>query len=134
MEGLKQEFQNAFQELANATIESDWIKDLISAGTEFLNVLKNIVSEDTLVHNSISLITGAVKGLASVLEMVTGNKGIAGLISSFVTLKAVTAGFNLFGGRNNKDKNGSGKTIFQWHRNALNAQPLKIRGIRFKAA
>ena len=111
VEGLKQEFQNAFQELAQATINSDWIKDMIEAGTNLLQTLKNIVTEDNLVHDSITLITGAIKGLSSILETVTGNKGIAGLISSFVTLKAVTSGWNLFGGKGNKDKNGFGKII-----------------------
>ena len=81
---------------------------MIEAGTNLLQTLKNIVSEDNLVHDSISLITGAIKGLSSILETVTGNKGIAGVISSFVTLKAVTAGWNLFRG-NKGSNNGFGK-------------------------
>lgn len=130
VEGLKQNLKQNFEELARATIESDWIKDLLKAGSDLLQMLTNIVSEDTLVHTSISMITEAVKGLASIVEGLTGNKGIAGLISSFVTLKAVTSGFNLFRG----NKNGSGKIIdFQnWRENALNAQPVKIRAIRLE--
>ena len=105
--GLKQEFQNAFQELSQATIDSDWIKDLISAGTDFLGTLTNIVSESGLLHDSISIITGAIKGLSSVLNSITDNKALSTLISSFITMKTIAAGMSLFTG--GKYKNGLGE-------------------------
>ena len=42
-------------------ISSDWIKDLISAGTDFLGVLTDIVKQDDLVSVTIGVFTEALK-------------------------------------------------------------------------
>lgn len=101
--GLKNEFDNQFQMLANEVISSDWIKDLISAGTDFLEVLTNIVKQDDLVSGTIGIITDGLKGLASILKTITENDAIGTLIKGFLTYKTVTKGidiFNFFKGKN----------------------------------
>lgn len=104
IEGMKNEFDNQFQMLSKEVIDSDWIKDLISAGTDFLGVLTDIVKQDDLVSGTIGVITEALKTLASVLKSLTGNDGIAALIKGFMTYKTVTKGidiFNFFSGKKN---------------------------------
>lgn len=94
--GLKNEFDNQFQMLANEVIESDWIKDLISAGTDFLGVLTDIVKQDDLISGTIGIITEALKQLASILKSITGNDGVASLIKGFLTFKTITKGIDIF--------------------------------------
>lgn len=94
--GLKNEFDNQFQMLANEVIESDWIKDLISAGTDFLGVLTEIVKQDDLISGTIGIITEALKQLASILKSITGNDGVASLIKGFLTFKTITKGIDIF--------------------------------------
>lgn len=104
IEGMKNEFNNQFQMLSKQVISSDWIKDLISAGTDFLGVLTDIVKQDDLVSGTIGVFTDALKTLASVLKSVTGNDGMASLIKMFMTYKTVTKGidiFNFFSGKKN---------------------------------
>ena len=104
IEGMKNEFNNQFQMLSKEVISSDWIKDLISAGTDFLGVLTDIVKQDDLVSGTIGIFTEALKTLASVLKSVTGNDGMASLIKMFMTYKTVTKGidiFNFFSGKKN---------------------------------
>ena len=104
IEGMKNEFNNQFQMLSKEVISSDWIKDLISAGTDFLGVLTDIVKQDDLVSDTIGIFTEALKTLASVLKSVTGNDGMASLIKMFMTYKTVTKGidiFNFFSGKKN---------------------------------
>lgn len=96
IQGLKNEFENQFQMLSNEAISSDWIKDLIIAGTDFLEVLTNIIKQDDVVSESIGFITEGLKQLASVLSTITGNDGIASLIKSFITFKAITTGVDIF--------------------------------------
>lgn len=96
IQGLKNEFDNQFQMLANEVISSDWIKDLISAGTDFLEVLTNIVKQDDLVSGTIGVITEGIKGLASILKDITGNDAIGTLIKGFLTFKTVTKGIDIF--------------------------------------
>lgn len=107
IQGLKNEFDNQFQMLANEVISSDWIKDLISAGTDFLEVLTNIVKQDDLVSGTIGVITEGIKGLASILKDITGNDAIGSLIKGFLTVKTVTKGmdiFNFFKGQSDSKK------------------------------
>lgn len=102
IQGIKNEFDNAFQVLATEVISSDWLKELISAGTDFLNVLTNIVKQDDLVSGTIGVITDGIKGLASILKQITDNDAIGTLIKGFLTYKTVTKGidiFNLFKGK-----------------------------------
>ena len=96
IEGMKNEFDNQFQMLSKEVIDSDWIKDLISAGTDFLEVLTNIVKQDTVVSGTIGVFTESLKALASVLKTVTGNDGIGALIKAFITYKTITKGIDLF--------------------------------------
>ena len=96
IQGMKNEFDNAVQTFSREVISSDWIKDLISAGTDFLEVLTNIVSQDDLVSETIKVITGALKEFASVLKELTGNKDISTLIKGFLTFKTILTGMNLF--------------------------------------
>ena len=108
IEGMKNEFDNAFQMLATEVISSDWIKDLISAGTDFIGVLTDIVKQDDLVSGTIGLITDGLKGLASVLKSLTGNDGIASLIKGFMTFKTIKTGkgiFDFFSGKVQSQKN-----------------------------
>lgn len=96
IQGLKNEFDNQFQMLSNEVISSDWIKDLISAGTDFLGVLTDIVKQDDLISGTIGVITEALKQLASILKSITGNDGVASLIKAFMTFKTVTKGIDIF--------------------------------------
>lgn len=107
IQGLKNEFDNKFQLLATEIISSDWIKDLINAGTEFLEVLSNIVNQDDLVSGTIGVITEGIKGLANILKDITGNDAIGSLMKVFLTIKAVTKGmdiFNFFKGQSSSQK------------------------------
>lgn len=115
IEGMKNEFNNQFQMLSKEVISSDWIKDLISAGTDFLGVLTDIVKQDDLVSGTIGVITEALKTLASVLKSLTGNDGIAALIKGFMTYKTVTKGIDLFNFISGK------KNTFTQTQNAMNA-------------
>ena len=88
--------------LSKEVISSDWI--IISAGTDFLGVLTDIVKQDDLVSGTIGVFTEALKTLASVLKSVTGNEGMTSLIKMFMTYKTVTKGidiFNFFSGKKN---------------------------------
>lgn len=115
IQGMKNEFDNQFQMLSNEVISSDWIKDLVSAGTDFLGVLTDIVRQDDLVSGTIGIITEALKQLASILKSITGNDGVASLIKAFMTFKTITKGidiFNFFSGK---------KETFNQTQNAMNA-------------
>ena len=108
IEGMKNEFDSAVQALSREVIDSDWIKDLISAGTDFVGILTDIVKQDDLVSGTISIITDGLKALASVLKTLTGNDGIASLIKGFMTFKTITKGvdiFNFFSGKIQGQKN-----------------------------
>lgn len=102
VQGLKNEFQNQFQMLANEVISSDWIKDLISAGTDFLEVLTNIVKQEDLVSGTIGIITDLVKGLASLLKNISGNNVVGSLMKTFLTYKTITKGMDIFNFVNGK--------------------------------
>lgn len=115
IEGLKNEFDNQFQMLSKEVVSSDWIKDLISAGTDFLEVLTNIVKQDDIVSGTIGIFTEALKTLASVLKSVTGNDGMAALIKAFMTYKTITKGIDIFSFFNTK------KNSFTQTQNAMNA-------------
>ena len=115
IEGLKNEFDNQFQMLSKEVLSSDWIKDLISAGTDFLEVLTNIVKQDDIVSGTIGIFTEALKTLASVLKSVTGNDGMAALIKAFMTYKTITKGIDIFSFFNTK------KNSFTQTQNAMNA-------------
>lgn len=107
IQGLKNEFDNQFQMLATEVISSDWIKDLISAGTDFLKVLTNIVKQDDLVSGTIGVITDGIKGLASILNDITSNDAIGSLIKGFLTFKTISGGmdlFNFFKGKSDSKK------------------------------
>lgn len=94
--GMKNELDNQFQMLSKEVISSDWIKDLISAGIDFIEVLTNIIKQDDLVSGTIGIFTDALKTLASVLKNITGNDGMAALIKAFMTYKTMTKGIDIF--------------------------------------
>lgn len=96
IQGLKNEFDNQFQMLATEVISSDWIKDLISAGTDLLEVLTNIVKQDDLISGTISVITDGIKGLADIIKDISGNDVMGSLIKGFLTYKTVTKGIDIF--------------------------------------
>lgn len=96
IQGMKNEFDNQFQMLATEVISSDWIKDLISAGTDLLEVLTNIVKQDDLISGTISVITDGIKGLASIIKDISGNDFMGSLIKGFLTYKTVTKGIDIF--------------------------------------
>lgn len=96
IQGLKNELQNQWQMLANEVIDSDWIKDLISAATDFLGILTDIVKQDDLISGSIGIITEGIKGLASILKDISGNKVIGSIIKGFMTMKTVQTGLDIF--------------------------------------
>lgn len=102
IEGMKNEYNSAFQELSREVINSDWIKDLISAGTDFLGVLTDIVKQDDLLSGTIGVLTEGIKGFASILKSLTDNDGIGSLIKMFMTIKTISIGkemFDFFNGR-----------------------------------
>ncbi|MCB6286912.1 phage tail tape measure protein [[Clostridium] scindens] len=111
IEGRKNEFNSAFQKLSTTVVESDWIKDLLSAGTEFLNMLDNIASKETVVSSTIEVITNAVKGLADILSGLSENDVFASLISGYMSYKTLTKGFDLFSLVTGNGEIDSGKII-----------------------
>lgn len=107
IQGLKNEFDNQFQMLATEVISSDWIKDLISAGTDLLEVLTNIVKQDDLISGTIGIITDGIKGLASIIKDISGNDFMGSIIKGFLTYKTVTKGidiFNFFNGKSDSKR------------------------------
>lgn len=107
IQGLKNEFDNQFQMLATEVIDSQWIKDLISAGTDFLGVLTNIVKQEDIMSGTIGVITDVIKNLASVLNSLSENDAIGTLIKGFLTFKTVSKGmdiFNFFKGQSTNQK------------------------------
>lgn len=112
VQGLKNEFNNQFQELSNEVIDSDWIKDLIKSGTDFLEVLTNIVKQDDLVSGTISVISEGLKGLSEVLKTITGNDAVGSLIKGFLTFKTVTKGVDLFNFFKNKNDSTNAMNAF----------------------
>ena len=111
IEGMKNEYDNAFQKLSTTVVESDWIKDIVGAGTEFLTMLDNIASKETVVSSTIGVITDAVKGLADILSELSENDFFASLISGYTSYKAITKGFDLFSFMTGNGKINSGKII-----------------------
>ncbi len=96
IQGLKNEFENQFQMLSKEAIDSDWIKNLISAGTDFLEVLTNIVKQEDIMSGTIGVITDIIKGLASILKDISGNDFVGSMIKGFLTFKTVTKGIDIF--------------------------------------
>lgn len=96
IQGLKNEWDNAVEKFATEAFNSDWIKDFISAGTDLVKVLTNIVSQDDLASGTIGLIASGFKDLASILKELTENDFIGGIIKGIITLKTITTGIKLF--------------------------------------
>ena len=118
IQGLKNEFDNQFQTLATEVISSDWIKDLISAGTDLLEVLANIVKQDDLISGTIGIITDGIKGLASIIKDISGNDFMGSLIKGFLTYKTVTKGIDIFNFF--KGKSDSKRAMDAFFQSALN--------------
>ena len=118
IQGLKNEFDNQFQTLATEVISSDWIKDLISAGTDLLEVLTNIVKQDDLISGTIGIITDGIKGLASIIKDISGNDFMGSLIKGFLTYKTVTKGIDIFNFF--KGKSDSKRAMDAFFQSALN--------------
>lgn len=118
IQGLKNEFDNQFQMLATEVISSDWIKDLISAGTDLLEVLTNIVKQDDLISGTIGIITDGIKGLASIIKDISGNDFMGSLIKGFLTYKTVTKGIDIFNFF--KGKSDSKRAMDAFFQSALN--------------
>ncbi len=118
IQGLKNEFDNQFQMLATEVISSDWIKDLISAGTDLLEVLANIVKQDDLISGTIGIITDGIKGLASIIKDISGNDFMGSLIKGFLTYKTVTKGIDIFNFF--KGKSDSKRAMDAFFQSALN--------------
>ena len=113
IQGRKNEFESAFQKLSTTVVESDWIKDLVSSGTEFLNMLDNIASKETVVSSTIGAITDAAKGLAHIFSDLSENDFFSSLISGYMSYKTLTKGFDLFSLITGRGKIDSGKIIRQ---------------------
>ncbi len=113
IQGKKNEFESAFQKLSTTVVESDWIKDLVSSGTEFLNMLDNIASKETVVSSTIGAITDAAKGLAHTFSALSENDFFSSLISGYMSYKTLTKGFDLFSLITGNEKIDSGKIIRQ---------------------
>lgn len=96
IQGLKNEMQNAYDKLAIEVIDSDWIKDVIRALTSFLEVLTNIVKQDSLVSGAIGTMTSALKGLADILKAITDNKAVGTVIKTLLTLQTIKMGTGIF--------------------------------------
>lgn len=105
IQGLKNEFENQFQMLATEVIDSQWIKDMISAGTDFLEVLTNIVKQEDLMSGTIGVVTDLIKGLAGVLKDISGNDMVGSLIKGFLTVNTVTKGMDIFSSLKGKSDN-----------------------------
>ena len=118
IQGLKNEFDNQFQMLATEVISSDWIKDLISAGTDFLGVLTNIVKQEDIMSGTIGVITDFIKGLASVLNDLSENDFMGSLIKGILTFGTVTKGLDIFNFF--KGKSDSKKTMDAFFQSAMN--------------
>lgn len=118
IQGLKNEFDNQFQMLATEVISSDWIKDLISAGTDLLEVLTNIVKQDDLISGTIGIITDGIKGLASIIKDISGNDVMGSLIKGFLTYNTVTKGIDIFNFF--KGKSDSKRAMDAFFQSALN--------------
>ena len=118
IQGLKNEFDNQFQMLATEVISSDWIKDLISAGTDLLEVLASIVKQDDLISGTIGIITDGIKGLASIIKDISGNDFMGSLIKGFLTYKTVTKGIDIFNFF--KGKSDSKRAMDAFFQSALN--------------
>ncbi|MCM1044460.1 MAG: phage tail tape measure protein [Candidatus Gastranaerophilales bacterium] len=112
IQGLKNEFDNQFQMLATEVISSDWIKDLISAGTDLLEVLTNIVKQDDLISGTISVITDGIKGFAEIIKEISGNKVVGSLIKGFLTMQTVSKGMDIFNFFQNKKNNQNAMNAF----------------------
>ena len=85
--------------MSKTVIESDWIKDLTIAGTDFLEVLTNIVTQEDIMSGTIGVITDLIKGLANILKDISGNDFIGSMIKGikgFLTFKTVTKGIDIF--------------------------------------
>ena len=91
----------------------NWIKDLVSSGTEFLNMLDNIASKETVVSSTIGAITDAAKGLAHIFSDLSENDFFSSLISGYMSYKTLTKGFDLFSLITGRGKIDSGKIIRQ---------------------
>lgn len=118
IQGLKNEFDNQFQMLATEVIDSQWIKDLISAGTDFLGVLTNIVKQEDIMSGTIGVITDFIKGLANVLNDLSENDFMGSLIKGFLTFGTVTKGLDIFNFF--KDKSDSKKAMDAFFQSAMN--------------
>lgn len=118
IQGLKNDFDNQFQMLATEVISSDWIKDLISAGTDLLEVLTNIVKQDDLISGTISVITDGIKRLASIIKDISGNDFMGSLIKGFLAYKTVTKGIDIFNFF--KGKSDSKRAMDAFFQSALN--------------
>lgn len=95
IEGIQQQYKSAFQELSRATVDSDWIKDLTIAATEFVQALTDIVKNDDIVGDSIGAITELIKNLAKGLNTLTDNKGLSTLLKFFIMFEGGKFGINI---------------------------------------
>lgn len=96
IEGLKNEFNNAIQELATEVISSDWIKELISGATMLLKTFTNIAAQDELISGTIGVITKTFKGLATVLKEISDNDFVGHLVKGFLMFKTIDTGVGIF--------------------------------------
>lgn len=95
VQGLTNEFNNAFQTLS-AEISTEWVKDFISAGTDFLHTLTNIVEQETLVSGTIGLVAEGARDLAAVLRELSEDDTMGYLIKAFLTYQTISKGMDLF--------------------------------------
>lgn len=96
IEGLKNEYKNQLQLMSKAVIEQDWIKDFISAGTNLLEIITNIVEQDDIISDAIGVTAEGLKDITSAIKDITGNDGVSALIKAFITYKTITKGIDLF--------------------------------------
>jgi TP901 family phage tail tape measure protein len=96
IEGLKNEYKNQLQLMSKAVIEQDWIKDFISAGTNLLEIITNIVEQDDIISDAIGVTAEGLKDITSAIKDITGNDGVSALLKAFITYKTITKGIDLF--------------------------------------
>ena len=96
IEGLKNEYKNQLQLMSKAVIEQDWIKNFISAGTNLLEIITNIVEQDDIISDAIGVTAEGLKDITSAIKDITGNDGVSALIKAFITYKTITKGIDLF--------------------------------------
>lgn len=131
IEGLKNEYKNQLQLMSKAVIEQDWIKDFISAGTNLLEIITNIVEQDDIISDAIGVTAEGLKDITSAIKDITGNDGVSALIKAFITYKTITKGIDLFSFIKGKKEafSSTHKAMTAFFQNAVSGSAETISGL-----